>query len=747
MCLISEPAAAQAASPELQHLEGCVERVTFQSEDTGYTVLQLDSGDYDEPVTVVGEMPAIFVGENLRFQGLWSQHQRYGKQFKAQRFEKIRPTTIIGLQRYLASGMIKGVGPITARRLIRAFGKDVIHVIEKEPERLLEIPLIGKSKRDEIVASWQEHKDIQNVMIFLQEHDVSTGYAVKIYKRYGPAALDIVQANPYQLAEDVWGIGFKIADQLARKLGIEKDYPARLQAGLLFALQRAVDDGHVYMPQHELVQRAAELLEVPVEGLSEHLSTMYQEDRLVLAGEAEQPLVFLRSLWVAEAGIAERIGVLQQAGLEGLGQEDPEALAADLQTWIADYEAEHEIDFSEEQREAVVQAAQHKVFILTGGPGTGKTTVSRAILDWFDHQGMELALASPTGRAAKRLSEVSGRPATTLHRLLEFDPRMGAFQRNEFTPLEVDGVLIDEISMVDTALFYHCLDALPAQARLVLVGDSDQLPSVGPGSVLQDLRQSGVVGAVELKTIYRQAQSSRIVQNAHLVNRGEMPVLLPVAGRYRNEDAFFIATKYPQDALDQVTELLTTRLPKIGHATEDIQVLCPMNRGAIGTQALNKQLQEAINPAAKGKAQLVRGERILREGDRVIQMRNNYDQDVFNGDMGVIEKIDVQEHQVTVQYPERKVVYESGDLDEIRLAYALTIHKSQGSEFPVVVMVLTRQHHMMLQRKLLYTGMTRARQLFILVGQPEAIQQAVGNHFLKPRYTLLTQRLEKLLEE
>jgi exodeoxyribonuclease V alpha subunit len=731
MCLLSE----------LEHLEGCVERITFQSEDTGYTILQLDSGDYDEPVTVVGEMPAIFVGENMRFQGLWTQHQKYGKQFKAQRFEKVRPTTIIGLQRYLASGMIKGVGPITARRLIRAFGQDVIHVIEKEPERLLEIPLIGKSKRDEIVASWQEHKGIQNVMIFLQEHDVSTGYAVKIYKRYGAAAVDIVQENPYQLAEDVWGIGFKIADQLARKLGIEKEYPARLQAGLLFALQRAVDDGHVYVPQQELVQRAAELLEVPAAGLPEQLSAMYQQDRLVLAGEPENPLVFLRSLWMAEAGIAERLGLLQQATLD---QADPEALQSELETWIADYETEQGIDFSEEQREAIVQAAQHKVFILTGGPGTGKTTVSRAILDWFQHQGLTLALASPTGRAAKRLAEVSGRPATTLHRLLEFDPRMGAFQRNEYTPLEVDLVLIDEISMVDTALFYHCLDALPAQARLILVGDSDQLPSVGPGSVLQDLRKSGVVGAVALKTIYRQAQSSRIVQNAHLVNQGEMPVLLPVSGRHREEDAFFISTAYPQDTLAQVTQLLTTRLPAIGYATEDIQVLCPMNRGVIGTQSLNKQLQEALNPEAQGKAQLVRGERLLRVGDRVIQMRNNYDQDVFNGDMGIIEKIDVQEHQVTVKYPERQVVYESGDLDEIRLAYALTIHKSQGSEFPVVVMVLTRQHHMMLQRKLLYTGMTRARQLFILVGQPEAIQQAVENHFLRPRYTLLAQRLKKL---
>lgn len=732
MCLLSE----------LEHLEGCVERITFQSEDTGYTILQLDSGDYDDPVTVVGEMPAIFVGENMRFQGLWTQHQKYGKQFKAQRFEKVRPTTIIGLQRYLASGMIKGVGPITARRLIRAFGQEVIHVIEKEPDRLLEIPLIGKSKRDEIVASWQEHKGIQNVMIFLQEHDVSTGYAVKIYKRYGAAAVDIVQENPYQLAEDVWGIGFKIADQLARKLGIEKEYPARLQAGLLFALQRAVDDGHVYMPQQELVQRAAELLEVPAIGLSEQLSAMYQQDRLVLAGEPDNPFVFLRSLWMAEAGIADRLGQLQQATLD---LADPEALTAELQTWIADYEVEQGIDFSEEQREAIIQAAQHKVFILTGGPGTGKTTVSRAILDWFQHQSLTLALASPTGRAAKRLSEVSGRPATTLHRLLEFDPRMGAFQRNEYTPLEVDLVLIDEISMVDTALFYHCLDALPAQTRLILVGDSDQLPSVGPGSVLQDLRKSGVVGAVELKTIYRQAQSSRIVQNAHLVNRGEMPVLLPVSGRHREEDAFFIATAYPQTTLEQITQLLTTRLPAIGYATEDIQVLCPMNRGAIGTQSLNKQLQEALNPEAKGKAQLVRGERLLRVGDRVIQMRNNYDQDVFNGDMGIIENIDVQEHQVTVQYPERKVVYESGDLDEIRLAYALTIHKSQGSEFPVVVMVLTRQHHMMLQRKLLYTGMTRARQLFILVGQPEAIQQAVENHFLRPRYTLLAQRLKKLI--
>ncbi len=732
-----------AESPEslesLEYLEGCVERVSFQSEETGYTVLQLDSGEHDDPVTVVGEMPAVYVGESLRFHGAWSQHQRYGKQFKAQRFEKVRPTTIIGLQRYLASGMIKGVGPITARRLIKAFGKDVIHVIEKEPERLLEIPLIGKSKRDEIVASWAEHKEIQNLMIFLQEHDVSTGYAVKIYKRYGQAALDIVQENPYQLAEDVWGIGFKIADQLARKLGIEKEYPARLQAGLLYALQRAVDDGHVYLPQSELVQRAVTLLEVPGDNLPELLQTMYQQERLVLAGEAENPHVFLRALWVAEAGIAERLHVLQQETFDSSTEE----LAAELKLWIAEYEAEQDIDFSEEQREAILQAAGNKVFILTGGPGTGKTTVSRAILDWFESQSLTLALASPTGRAAKRLSEVSGRPATTLHRLLEFDPRQGAFQRNEYAPLEVDGVLIDEISMVDTPLFFHCLNAMPDTARLILVGDSDQLPSVGPGSVLHDLRASDCVAAVELKTIYRQAQSSRIVQNAHLVNKGQMPALLPVAGRHREENAFFIPSDYPQRAVDEVVQLLTQRLPKAGHQPDDIQVLCPMNRGLIGTLSLNKALQEALNPPAKNKTQLVRGERILRVGDRVIQTRNNYDQDVFNGDMGRIVRIDKDEHQVTVCYPEKEVQYESGDLDEIRLAYALTIHKSQGSEFPVVIMALTRQHHMMLQRKLLYTGMTRARKLFILVGQGSAVQQAVENHFLKPRYTLLRERLQR----
>lgn len=722
----------------MESLDGIVEQVTFYAEDSGYSVFQLKVQHSKEPLTVVGELPAVFAGESVRLSGQWLQHPKYGQQFRAHSCEKLLPASINGLQRYLGSGLIKGVGPVTARRMIKTFGMDVVKVLEEEPDRLLEIPLIGPRKRDQIVASWREHREIQNLMIFLQQYGVSTGFAVKIYREYGDRALEVVKTNPYQLAEEVWGVGFKLADQLAQKLGMASDNPHRLDSGLLYALQKASEDGHVYLSRQSLYLQAADLLAVPVKLLPDALLRMAQRDSVVLEGDPENPDVFLMRYWLAEVGVAERLRDL-------MGESEPLDHER-LEAWLLDYQKEVRIEFSPEQEQAVRLAAASKIFILTGGPGTGKTTISRAILDWFEYQNLHLMLASPTGRAAKRLSEVTGREACTIHRLIEFDPHQAGFNRNEDAPLDTDLLLLDEVSMVDILLCFHLLKALPNAIRLILVGDADQLPSVGAGSVLHDLISSGVVPALELKTIFRQAEASRIVRNAHQVNQGELPVLLPVRGAHRHEDAFFVSAESAEAAVTQVVELVSQRLPKAGHEPMDIQVLCPMNRGPLGTQVLNQQLQNVLNPPAVGKEQIERGQKLLRVGDRVIQLRNNYEHEVFNGDLGEVLRIDHEDNQLIVQFPEKAVSYDFSELDELNLAYALTIHKSQGSEFPIVIMPLTMNHYVMLQRNLLYTGMTRARKLLILVGQQRAIEQSVRQQSLRQRQTRLDQRLQDELE-
>lgn len=729
-----------------------VDFIQFYSPESGYTVLRGEEHIEGNEVTVVGEMPPIHEGENLRFHGQWTSHARYGRQFRAKFYEAIMPSTRDGLEEFLSSGFIKGIGPVTAQRIIKHFGDATLEVFDKQPERLLEVPLIGARKRDQIIKSWQEHRGMHHIVMFLQQHGIAGSYGPKLYREYGEQTLHMLQTQPYDLTR-IWGIGFDTADRFARKVaeesltGWQANNLGRLKAGLTHVLKQANRDGHMYLPLAELLDRGAQLLEVEATELVPALESLIQlqelrPEPLVAPDGTEQDGaydVYLSLNWRAEALSAERLGEL----MAETDSPDPEA----FEQWLDEYQQEHALQFASGQREAVWQAACSKVFILTGGPGTGKTTISKAILHWFRSQKMKVRLASPTGRAAKRLSEVTGYEAMTIHRLLEFDPHHKLFQKNEAEPLECDVLMLDEISMVDMQLFSHVLRALTQNCRLILIGDSDQLPSVGAGAVLDELLQSACIPSVELSEIYRQAQSSRIVQNAHAVNHGQLPQLLPPTGRNRNEDAFYMAAHGPDQIVQNLLDLVARRLPAAGYKSEDIQVLCPMKRGPIGTQALNEALQDALNPARPDVPELKAGHRSFRLGDRVMQLKNNYDHEIFNGDLGEITRVNRQSRSLVVQFSDKRVEIEQDNLKELDLAYALTIHKSQGAEFPVVVLTLSRQHYIMLQRNLLYTGMTRAQKLLVLMGENSAIQRAVENDRLRHRYTRLGERLQRLRQE
>lgn len=715
---------------EKEILEGTIERITFQSEESGYTVFKLQAPRQKNLITVVGEMPTVYAGEAVRLTGSWGHHPKHGHQFQTRSCEKVLPATLQGLEKYLGSGLIKGVGPVTAKRLIEAFGLEIVPVIEEQPERLLDIPKIGRKKQQLIVSSWNAHKEIQNIMVFLQGHGVSSAYAVKIYKHYGAESVARIEQNPYQLAEDIWGIGFKTADAIAFQLGHPPDAPARLKSGLLYALHRATDSGHLYLPENELLKAASELLGLETAGLTPALQELSQHKQVIV----DTDRVYLATLYHAEKGIVEQLALLDSFPSPVQSQA--------VEQWLLQALAQKHMELSPEQHQAVLAAATNKVFVLTGGPGTGKTTVCQFILDWFIQQKRQVVLASPTGRAAKRLAEVTGFSAQTLHRLLKFDPKLMRFYHNQANPLQLDVLIVDEVSMIDAVLFYQLLQALPPQAQLILVGDQDQLPAVGPGDVLRHLLASGCLAAVTLTHIFRQASQSLIITNAHSVNQGNMPLLLPPTGTHRQRDAFFIAVETPEDGVTAILNLVQERLPKAGYHPSEIQVLCPMNRGILGSHHLNQQLQMVLNPPQTGLPDISRAGRLLRTGDRVIQLRNNYDFEVFNGDMGYISAIDPEAQNVTVAFPEQHVHYDFADVDELALAYALSVHKSQGSEYPVVILPVTTQHYMMLQRNLLYTAMTRARRLLILVGSKRAVTMAVNNQNHSLRYSQLDERLK-----
>lgn len=723
-------------------IQGVVERLTYHSEESGYTIARFKVPRASELVTIVGSFANIQAGQTLQLQGIWREHPKYGQQFQVTQYRETKPATITGIEKYLGSGLIKGVGPVTARRIVTHFGLDTLEVIETQIERLIEVPGIAQKRVKMIQAAWVAQKAIKEVMLFLQGHGVSTTYAVKIYKQYGDAAIETVTNNPYQLATDVYGIGFVTADAIARNLGIGPDSHFRYRSGILHVLSEAAEEGHCFLPQPQLVDRVVERLALPDHQSSPEFvlsltNQMGMDAELSLQavtdGEQKQILCYKPAFLHTEQKLAERIHYLLSRKIEV----DTVRVCA----WIERFIEKTGITLSEQQKQAVQMAAAERILIITGNPGCGKTFTVRTIVALWKAMGKSIALAAPTGRAAQRLAELTGQEAKTVHRLLEFDPRMMDFKRGFENPVDADAIVVDEASMLDLFLSNSLIKAVSSNSQLLLVGDADQLPSVGPGNVLRDLLTSNQIPSIRLTEVFRQAQASEIVSNAHRINKGQLPKLESVSNAPES-DCLWLGAPEPEHGLQAVQDLITDFIPQLGfNSAKDVQVLCPMTRGAVGTRNFNRVLQALINPPAPGKAEIVRGGTTLRVGDRVIQQVNDYNREVFNGDLGQVMAIDLEQQDVTVQFAERLVSYDYADLNEISLAYSITIHRSQGSEFPVVILPMYLQHYLMLSRNLLYTGLTRARKLAILVGPQKAIGLAVRQVKDMQRFTLLARRL------
>ncbi len=717
-------------------MKGQIERITYYNEENGYTIAKVKVADKHELVTVVGNLLSVNPGEVLKLKGEWHSHPKFGEQFRIISYESIVPATVKGIEKYLGSGLIKGIGPIMAKRLVSEFGPDTLNVIETDIKRLREVEGIGLKRIEMIRNAWDDQKEIREVMVFLQDKGVSPVYGAKIFKQYGKESIRVVRGNPYRLAADIFGIGFITADKIAENLGIAKDSQARAEAGILYVLHQLSDDGHVYYPYESLIEECKKILGVDEEVVVKAFGKIALDKKIIIEDLNRQEIkennkaVYLTNFYDSEVGIAGKLKTLMGA---------PKTLISfDRNKTIEWVQGELKIDLAENQKRAVREAIDEKIIIVTGGPGTGKTTIINSIVRIYRKFGQRVLLAAPTGRAAKRMTEATGYEAKTIHRLLEFSPKEGRFKRDENNLLEAELIVVDETSMVDTLLMYHLLKAVPKEATLILVGDIDQLPSVGAGNVLKDIIDSAKIPTVILTDIFRQAGESLIVANAHRINDGQMPVFGNHGDHHR--DFYFFEIEEPEKALQKIIELCREKIPeKFGYdPVNDIQVLTPMHRGIVGAANLNAELQKHLNPS---KDELVRGGKVLKVGDKVMQIRNNYDKEVFNGDIGRIMRINREEQEVTVDYDGRYIPYEYSELDEIIMAYAVSVHKSQGSEYPVIVMPVLTQHYMLLQRNLLYTGITRGKELVILVGTKKAIAIAIRNNKPQKRYTLLRERL------
>jgi len=712
-------------SGEIEEVSGTVENIVFRSEETGYTVCSVRIAGQRDAVTIVGHCAAVWVGETVRAEGTWTRHKQHGYQFQADNIVCVVPTSAAGIERYLASGMIRGIGKVMAHRLVTRFGQDTLRIIEKESGRLEEVEGIGAKRRQMIKESWIEQKAVRDIMIFLQSHGVGTAQSARIYRHYGSQAIALISENPYRLCADIWGIGFKTADGVASSIGIPPHSEMRARAGMVYVLQTMCDEGHCFCMAPQLVLEAQALLDIPAEILTSALNKEIEREILIKEGERIYPA----SLYHAEMRVAAKL-----LGIASTPADHPPIAAARAVPWA---ETRVKIHFDPAQAEALCMALTNKVSIITGGPGVGKTTIIKALVDVFQARKLTVCLAAPTGRAAKRMEEATAHEAKTIHRLLKFMPRTGHFEHGAAKPLEGDVFILDEVSMIDLLLMHYFLDAIPDRSSLILVGDTDQLPSVGPGNLLRDLIDSGVIPCRELETIFRQEHGGLIVRNAHRINHGEG---LENAPADDDSDFYFLEALDPDDVIQRVVELVTRRIPrKFGFdSMTDIQVLTPMRKNQLGADNLNAVLQEALNPSGPHVSRFGRKYRLL---DRVMQIRNNYDKDVFNGDIGQVAAIKSEDQRVVVDFDGRRVPYDLSELDELVHAYACSIHKAQGSEYPAVVLLMATQHYRLLQRNLLYTGLTRGRKLVCLVGSRKAVWMAIRNNKTELRRTGLKRRL------
>ena len=714
-------------------LAGLVERVTFHNAENGFCVLRAKARGQRDLVTVVGHAATIAAGEWITASGEWVNDRTHGQQFKARFLKTSAPTSIDGIEKYLGSGMIRGIGPVYAKKLVRAFGDKVFDTIEAEPERLREVTGIGPVRAKRITDAWAEQKVVREIMVFLHEHGVGTARAVRIYKTYGSDAVQVMSENPYRLARDIRGIGFKTADAIAMRLGIGKSAMIRVRAGISFALTEAMDDGHCGLPIADLIPLAEQLLEVPQDLIQTALDLELSDGIVVVDNVGETPCIFLAGLYRAERAIADRLIRLVNGTLPWPWIDPDRALP-----WV---EQRAGIALADSQRTAIRLALSSKVLVITGGPGVGKTTIVKSILRILSAKGARLLLCAPTGRAAKRMTEATGFEARTIHRLLEVDPKAGGFKRNDENPLDCDLLVLDEASMVDVMLMHALTKAVSESAGLLIVGDIDQLPSVGPGQVLADIIASGVIPVVRLTEVFRQAAASRIIVSAHRVNQGKLPDLTKPD---ESSDFYFVQANDPETAVARIVELVKSRIPKrFGlDPIRDVQVLCPMNRGGVGARSLNIELQKALNPA--GERRVERFGWTFAAGDKVMQIENDYDKEVYNGDIGYVEDVDPEAGELQARFDGRSVTYGFGELDTLVPAYAATIHKSQGSEYPAVVIPVMTQHYAMLQRNLLYTGITRGKRLVVIVGQKKAVAIAVRNVSGRRRWSKLNEWLQQL---